>query len=522
MVAQSQRIFKGRSIHIAEITSVADAIRAVNRRVARGESVYRWRGPRTPPLEPGDLIVPEETMPAQPGLAAEPVELSEPALRHLLPLKPGGVAFLWDKSFLWGYLAVSTLKDLGFCFDLLSAAAVRNGALDRYQLLVVPGGWANLKSEQLGCVGREKVRQYVDRGGCYLGLCGGVGLALQVDEGLGLLPATRKPMAERLPNFSGSIRVHRSSPHALWWGLQEEATFQVWWPSQFELLQPERIQVLGRYGRPESDFCVSDRNVQETRGEGLEWECLERAYEINLDPERLLNEPAIIEGAFGEGRVVLSYPHLETPDDAPGNLALFNIWYDLLHTSAGMYKPLPAGPVLPTPLHVDHESLDCVRTIAQEAEELIALGRRHRLWYWRNPWLLHWRRGIRGAEFCTVYILLSALARELEKARGRMDLPCTAFSPETRSQIRQLEYLWKRFRDQGRALLRSEERDLREKKDAGGPHFSSSVRALRTELFACVQCYGSKSYGGLYARLLDQIDTLLLQALLANLGSGTE
>jgi hypothetical protein len=42
-------------------------------------------------------------------------------------------------------------------------------------------------------------------------------------------------------------------------------------------------------------------------------------------------------------------------------------------------------------------------------------------------------------------------------------------------------------------------------------------QALRKEIFNCLQCYGSKTYGGVYRKLLDQIDTLLLGALLADL-----
>jgi hypothetical protein len=497
---------------------VAEAIRAAHRGLERGEPVYRWQGPKTSFAEPGDLIFPEPHT-DQPRLGAESVELADRPGQDLMPLRPGRAALLWDKSFLWGYMAVSLLRALGFPFELITAAAVRNGSLNACDLLVVPGGWASLKNQELGSVGRSELRRYVRGGGSYLGLCGGVGLALQVDEGLGLLPAGRKPMTHRLPNFSGSIRVRRTTTHPLWWGLKDEASFQVWWPSQFQLYRPGTIRVLGRYGQPESDFRVSDLNVQDTQAAGLDWQRLEQAYEINLDPERLVDEPAIVEGQYGRGRVLLSYPHLETPGDTSGNLALFNVWHYLLGASASpVHTTVQSASSLPGAEPVDDASLDRVQRLAGEAEELVALGESRRLWSWRNSWLLQWRRGIRGAEFGTICVLLRGLARELDRARISRGAPHAAPTHPAPRSIRRLEKLWRSFLPQSRVLLWLEEEALQKKAAGTEGGCRRRVRALRTELFGCVNCYGSKSYGGLYRALLDELDRLLLQALMTNLG----
>jgi len=507
--------FRTKRIKLYPTESFTQVLRTVNHRISQGDSVYRWQGPPTNFADPGDLFL------ALGGKAevlapSEPVELPESTVKHLVPLKPGKVALLWDKSFLWGYLAVNTLRDLGFRFDLLTAEAVRQGGLSGCQLLVVPGGWASLKSETLGKHGREELRRFVRSGGGYLGICGGAGLALQVDEGLGLLPVTRKPMADRLPNFSGSIRVRQASSHALWWGLQGETSFQVWWPSQFDLVKPEKIQILGRYRDPESDFCVSDLNVCETVAARLEWEQLEKDYQINLNPERLLNEPAIIEGEYGQGRVVLSYPHLETPGDAAGNMALFNIWHDLLSSSVLECHNDPAGTKISHIVHVDEQSLERVREMARETEKLVVLGESYNLWYWRNPWLLQWQRGIRGAEFGTIAVLVQGLARELERTDGIATTYPTPSSWKIDAQFAKLVELWGLFRDKGRALLEEEARNLNDKKANNGEALSPRARDLQAEIFNCVQCYGSKSYGGLYRQLLDQIDGLLFGTLLAS------
>ena len=494
--------------------SFPNVLRTVNCHIFEENAVYRWHGPPTPFAHPGDLFLASGASKEIPA-PSESLELPESALNHLVPLKSGRVALLWDKSFLWGFLAVSTLRNLGFSFDLLTAADVRAGALAGYQLLVVPGGWASLRSEELGVDGQEELRRYVYRGGAYLGICGGAGLALQVDEGLALVPVTRKPINDRLPNFSGSIRVRQASSHPLWWNLQGEEVFQVWWPSQFDLVEPDDIEVLGRYGWPESDFYVSDLKVAETLAAGRDWGQYEQAYQINLDPKRLINEPAVLEGRYGEGRVLLSYPHLETPGDAAGNTAIFNIWYDLLNDSVAqaggdlhMVRPL-------TIKEVEEKSLARIRHIAREARMLVALGERHDLWSWRNSWLLNWKRGARGAEFGTISVLLNGLVDELERTGAVATVSYPAVIVGMDKRLERLEDIWRLFQQKSRALLEEEGLGLQGENEINTGKLTPRLRTLRGEIFNCVHCYGSKSYGGLYRQLLDQIDPLLLGALLA-------
>jgi hypothetical protein len=486
--------------------STAEGIRRANSALARGERVWRWTGPSTPQVLPGDLLFSKRAgRDGVPG--ARGVELPGDGSSLLVGLTPGPVALLWDKSFLWGYLAVRALRDLGFTFDLMSAEGVRSGALSSYQLVVVPGGWANLKSEALGPKGRNELRRFVRRGGSYLGLCGGAGLALRVDEGLGLLPVARKPVTERLPNCSGSIRVRRSGNHALWCGLPDEVSFQIWWPSQFHVLEPETVQVVGCYQEPEEDFCVSDLNVVQTQAAGIDWRLLERDYEINLDPRILFGEPAVLEGRFGAGRVLLSYPHLETPGDAQGNLALFNVWYDLLASAAPAQKAPAVEPPLPC---FDPESVTLLQRIAEEAEELVVLGERLGLWGWRNPWLLQWRRGVRGAEFGAVCLLLRGLREHAEGCLGARHYP-----PEISLTVQGLGKMWRSFKARAHLLLEAEAQGLTGREKDRPQEFRASIHALRMEIFNCVDCYGSKSYGGLYRPLLDVVDSLLFRSLRA-------
>jgi hypothetical protein len=144
-----------------------------------------------------------------------------------VPKRP--CALLWDESFLWGVMAWRALKAAGLSFDLLRSEDIRQGALSRYRMIFVPGGWASNKIDALGERGLERIRCFVAAGGGYLGICGGGGMATK--KGLGLLSIQRRPSSERVPSFSGRIRLSLTA-HVIWQDV-ETPVFWAWWPSQF-------------------------------------------------------------------------------------------------------------------------------------------------------------------------------------------------------------------------------------------------------------------------------------------------
>ena len=85
-----------------------------------------------------------------------------------VPKRP--CALLWDESFLWGVMAWRALKAAGLPFDLLRSEDIRQGALSRYRMIFVPGGWASNKISALGEWGREEIRRFVAAGGSYLSI----------------------------------------------------------------------------------------------------------------------------------------------------------------------------------------------------------------------------------------------------------------------------------------------------------------------------------------------------------------
>lgn len=71
--------------------------------------------------------------------------------------------------------------------------AVRRGALDAADVLVMPGGSAHVEANDLGAEGREKVKAFIRGGGGYIGTCAGFYLVTKPTGGrrkdyLGLIP----------------------------------------------------------------------------------------------------------------------------------------------------------------------------------------------------------------------------------------------------------------------------------------------------------------------------------------------
>ena len=75
----------------------------------------------------------------------------------------------------------------------VDGAAVRAGALDSADVLIMPGGGAATEAKELGEVGREKVKAFIRSGGGYIGTCAGFYLVTEPTGGrrknyLGLIP----------------------------------------------------------------------------------------------------------------------------------------------------------------------------------------------------------------------------------------------------------------------------------------------------------------------------------------------
>ena len=323
----------------------------------------------------------------------------------------------WDESHFWGLLVTRALTAWGIPHRLVRGHEIADGALagksgPAPKLLIVPGGRAKGKADRLGIKGMDAVCDFVHSGGTYLGFCGGTGLALSGHYGLGLSPWTRKGYRNRLHHFlSGHVEADLATDNPLVPDdLGGGTLLPVWWPGRFDP-RDNGVTVLARYGKPAPDFWVADLHLASLpKGTMTDWENL---YGIHLRPDFLQGLPCVTTNEFGDGRVILSYAHLETPASPPANRWLSHMLGQALGETLDT-AAVPAWDVAARPVVWDDPALLAARSAM---EGIIATGTNHFLLFWRNPWLLGWRRGIPGAGINSLYSLIcESLASEPDDA----------------------------------------------------------------------------------------------------------
>lgn len=423
------------------------------------------------------------------------------------------IAFFWDESFIWGLMSYKALRANSLSFDLVRCGDIRRGALKNYSMLFVPGGWASNKLRALGDDGASEIRRFVEAGGSYLGFCGGAGLATL--DGIGLLQVKRKPTKERVPSFSGRIMLNLKE-HPIWKGFSEpghrrqaaavSGVFQAWWPSQL-LLEEKSVRVLATYGEALPDSFSSDLNVGDTEATG-NWDELEEVYGINLNPKRLRDDPAVVEGVCGRGRVILSLIHFDTPSDDNGSIVLKNLWDYLAGEKAGRLecRLRPSGVKGDSVSSADEAGIE-VSELEAKVSELISLGMRNFLWFWRNPMLLQWRRGVRGLEYCTLYIMVKEISEiiRLEKYHLLRD---DERKQRLKEGITALRSLLIPFIDESKRLLFLERLAMQNGHITYDRCEDAEIGKIRRGLFS-----NSKSHGGLFKQLIGEIDKVLVMVM---------
>lgn len=414
-----------------------------------------------------------------------------------MPTTTGTTALLWDESHLWGLLLLRALQAMNVPTTVIRAEQVRAGVLDRLSptRLLVPGGWARLKSLALDDTGLRAIRAFVRAGGGYLGLCGGAGLALASEHGtrfLELCSWSRKPACDRLPNFSGHLRCRVcAGPPA------HEEQLPVWWPSQFAPDPNSPLEILASYEGPGPGFWSADLDWSAVApAEVRQWEAL---YGINLDPERLRGEPCIVRGTYGQGTFVLSYAHLETPDSPQANALLARL---LGVTECG---PIPAWNIVSERAQWEDPDLAAMQTALAD---LIRFGQSHFLLSWRTPWLLGWRRGVPGSPINFL------LAMTWQARQARTSSRARAFWA---GHGRDCRRLCLDFCQQTRHYLLMERRIMATAPSSPETSASPGLQRRKLELFGKFP-----GYGGMYGQILSTLDELLwLQFSAPDIGPGS-
>ncbi len=466
----------------------------------------------------------------------------------------------WDEARLWGLLVRHALQSLGIAYRMVGAAEIGAGILQKNSppILLVPGGSARHKAEQLGPKGLAAIRDYVHNGGQYLGFCGGAGLGLSGPEGssLGLCPWKRADYTERLQHLmSGHLRVESgngplagsladSQDRALKQnadGARLEPMLPVWWPGHFlpdAKAESAGLEVLARYatlpggisgapapggmsGGPEdaaatsaagqkkfygADFWLADLPVSALPPDAFSlWQDL---YGLNISPHFLSGQPCVIHGPFGKGGYTLSYSHLETPCSPFANAWLTGLLHELAGLQ-GSHHSIPEWDLGLAALEGRQAAPQNAPQIAWPDPELaraLALlqdamltGVEHNLLFIRSPWLIGWRSGLPGAALNNFYAELYTLLQSPPTPQA-LDL----WHRHRQDFMRDMEF----FATGVKNCLLAERLALTLSKSAPEAISTPLLRAQRDSLFG-----SPMRPGGLYAALLRILDPILFAQL---------
>jgi hypothetical protein len=134
---------------------------------------------------------------------------------------------------------------------------------------------------------------------------------------------------------------------------------------------------------------------------------------------------------------------------------------------------------------------------------------RNFLWYWRNPLLLQWRRGVRGLEYGTLAVMIGEIAKLLNYPRSTC-LEGWQATPEEKDVVQLTNDLLE-IRDRLIPFVeKAKHLVIRERCYMNTAHLSpmectdEEINCLRQELFG-----SAMSHGGQFKYLIDAVDRLL-------------
>ncbi len=190
-----------------------------------------------------------------------------------------------------------------FVYELVTAKDIRDGALDRFDVVVFPGGSRLKQSEALGTDGRRAVCRFVERGDGYVGICAGAYLAAHYPGALGLLDA-RRVDREHWARGTGEVqlRLTESGRRALGVGRETLAIYY----GQGPLLAPDHNDDI-----PDYELLAT-----------YETEIAENGAPAGV----MKGTAAIVRGTHGRGRVFCFSPHPEKTDGQESLVRAAVLW----------------------------------------------------------------------------------------------------------------------------------------------------------------------------------------------------
>jgi hypothetical protein len=186
----------------------------------------------------------------------------------------------------------------------VSLADIAGGGLRSFDVLVFPGGQSKRQAEELGESGRHAVREFVEAGGGYVGICAGANLATTTfDWSLGLVNAKTLSDKRPSPGPDGVMTVD----------MGKRGSGNV----KMELTGAGRTTLGGKIGLVDAAFHASPVLLAGERAEAGLPKCVSLAcYRTELWLHKLhigtmVDTPSILAARFGQGRVIVFSLHPE-------------------------------------------------------------------------------------------------------------------------------------------------------------------------------------------------------------------
>lgn len=183
--------------------------------------------------------------------------------------------------------------DQGFEITTVTADEIRNGALDKVNVLIQPGGSGSAQGKALGEEGRKRVKRFVSDGGGYIGICAGAYLAsANYSWSLGLLDA-RVVDSEHWARGTGQVTINMTAEGMKALGTDKEQCSIYY--GQGPLLAPAEKEDINDYEKLASyETEIAKKNAPSGVMKGT---------------------TAIARSTYGKGRIQCFSPH---PEKTPG------------------------------------------------------------------------------------------------------------------------------------------------------------------------------------------------------------
>ncbi|MCS7124428.1 MAG: M14 family zinc carboxypeptidase [Candidatus Bathyarchaeota archaeon] len=266
-----------------------NAVKMVNRLLAEGIKVYwtiesfNWCGAT---FRTGTFIIPVKDFWTRRMVYKIAKELHLTLYKvgnvkvGMKPLQEPKVAIVFDSGVSRASYGAANfvLKNLGFKVDTINYAAIRRGALQNYDIVIIPDGTNTTIANRLGSVGHQKLKEFVEAGGVYLGYGEGGGSLASITSLINV-------KAIRSGNYGGynngvvRINYNPNDPVTAYYPLNGYAF--VFFPVWFEAGQG--AEVLAKYA--EKDLLVAGW-----------WPY----YDVTAS-----GQPAIVKGSYGNGTIIL-------------------------------------------------------------------------------------------------------------------------------------------------------------------------------------------------------------------------